>query len=110
MTICVYGKNGCGLCEAAKDKLNRMGLPFESRELSALTEFHAGWRTDDSVEIMACYADIATLPVVTIDGVAMGYPEAMKHLKRNKQSTRAAVGQDAALATQPQLGALTAAV
>ena len=93
MTVRVYGKPGCGLCDAAKDKLVKMGIPFESCELAKVTDLHPGWRTDDSVAIMACYADINTMPVVTVDGDAMSYPEAMKLLKncRKQQKQEAAV-------------------
>jgi len=84
MVVNVYGKldGSCGLCESAKDKLSRMGVPFSCFELADYTEFHEGWRNDESVQVLACYSDIDTFPVITVDGKAMSYPEAMKLIKR----------------------------
>ena len=93
MTVNVYGKldGSCGLCEAAKDKLMKMEIPFKSFELSDMVAYHDGWRDDESVEVLACYSDIDTFPVITIDGKAMSYPEAMRKLKRLKPSKRTPV-------------------
>ena len=80
--VIVYGKKGCGLCEAAKDKLKKMGLPFESKILADFLTPEQWAKTPEAVrEVQACYADIETLPVIVIDGQAMGYPAAMKTLK-----------------------------
>lgn len=88
MTINVYGKlkEHCGLCEAAKAKLKLMGVSFDSFEISEFTTLHEGWREDDTVEVMAAYSDVDTLPIITIDGRGMSYPAAMKQLKALKPS------------------------
>lgn len=78
----VYGKDNCGLCDAAKSKLALMEIPFEFRQIADYTSFHEGWREDESVEVMACYSDLDTLPVITVNGKAMSYPAAMSLLKR----------------------------
>jgi len=80
----VYGKldGSCSLCESAKDKLKRLGVPFQSFELEDAVAPHDGRRNDETVQVMATYSDIATYPVITVDGDAMSYPEAMKLLKR----------------------------
>jgi glutaredoxin len=90
MEIKVFGKQNCGLCESAKGKLKMMGIPFEVFELTDFTQPHEGWRTDGSVELLACYSDIDTLPVVMIDGKAMSYPAAMRALKDLKPSKKKA--------------------
>jgi glutaredoxin len=81
MTVNLYGKKDCGLCESAKDKLKKLEVNFQVFELTKFTEHHEGWRDDESVEVLACYSDIATLPVIAVDGKAMNYPTAMKLLK-----------------------------
>lgn len=82
MEIKVFGKKDCGLCESAKNKLKLMELEFGSYDIEEFTSYHEGWRTDGSVEVQACYRDINTLPVLMLDGKAMGYPQAMKQLKK----------------------------
>ena len=84
LKINVYGKldGSCGLCEAAKSKLRLMEVPFQCLELEDAIKPHDGWREDETVEVMACYSDIDTYPVITINGKAMSYPEAMKKLKQ----------------------------
>ena len=85
--VTVYGKANCGLCESAKEKLQRMGIPYRSADIVSVTELHTNWRTDDTIEVMACYHDIDTLPVLVLDdGKAYSYPEAMKTLKRRRKS------------------------
>jgi glutaredoxin len=79
--IKVYGKPGCGLCEAAKDKFRMMGLAYESYNLSDYTEYHEGWRNDRSCEILAAYRLLEKMPVVEIDGEYLDYPSAMRRIK-----------------------------
>ena len=79
--IKVYGKPDCGLCEAAKDKLKKMGLEYEALNLGDFTELHDGWREDKSCEVLAAYMLLDKLPVVEINGQYMDYPSAMRQLK-----------------------------
>lgn len=79
--IKVYGKAGCGLCDAAKDKLKRMGLKYEALTLSDFTDLHDGWREDNSCEVLAAHMLIDKLPVLEINGQYMDYPSAMRQLK-----------------------------
>lgn len=92
MRVNVYGRldGKCGLCESAKEKLTLMGIRFTALELSDYTTLHDGWRDDESVEVLACYNDIETYPVITLDGKAMSYPAAMKVLKALQPSRPAA--------------------
>jgi len=94
MQVNVYGKldGTCDKCEAAKAKLNRLGIAFESFELSDAIVLHDGWREDETVQVMATYSDIQTYPVIAIDGKALSYPEAMKFLKPHRKP-KAAVHQ-----------------
>jgi glutaredoxin len=80
--ITVYGKHGCAKCDAAKSKLEQMGLRFELKDAASVTTAEY-WRRFpvESVEVQAEYALHPTLPVIMIDGRAMSYPEAMKTLK-----------------------------
>ncbi|MHC4914576.1 MAG: glutaredoxin domain-containing protein [Planctomycetota bacterium] len=92
--IKVYGKNGCGLCEAAKDKLQKMGVKYEALNLTDFTELHDGWRDDNSCEVLAAYMLIDKLPLVQINDRYMDYPSAMRQLKNRapmeKRATTAA--------------------
>jgi glutaredoxin len=87
MKVVVYGKDGCVLCEAAKDKLNRMGVPFTFDCLQKYTEYHDGWRVDGSVDLLAFHTLVDTLPIIQIDGELFTYPQAMKKLRDVKPAT-----------------------
>ena len=57
----LYGKPGCQLCRAAKDKLSALkdageiyGYAVDS--ITEFTELHEGWREDGSVEVAAGHA------------------------------------------------------
>lgn len=92
MTIEVYSKEGCAICTAAKDKLRKLGLPFDSRDIEAAVEPHEGWREDGSVDVLAMYAMIDNhLPVIRIDGECTDYANAMRRLN-NRQPAGAGVG------------------
>jgi glutaredoxin len=86
--IKVYGKPGCGLCSAAKEKLSMLGLEYQSLNLAGYTEFHEGWRNDRSCEILAAYRLIDKMPVVEIDGGFHDYPSAMRLLKDRMQRVK----------------------
>jgi glutaredoxin len=86
--IRVYGKPGCGLCEAAKQKLSMMGLEYQALNLADYTELHEGWRTDRSCEVLAAYRLIDKMPVVEIDGDYHDYPTAMRLLKDRRQNVK----------------------
>jgi glutaredoxin len=87
MEIIVYGKKKCGKCEAAKDKLTRMGFSYISKDLDYFTSLHDGWRTDGSVQIRAESSFLEeTVPMICIDDRFFDYPTAMKFLKNHKKS------------------------
>ena len=77
--IRIYGKPGCGLCDAAKAKLDILGLAYEVRDLfdtEAWRQDEAGYRS-----AMVEHTMIDTLPVLEIGGAMMSYPKSMKKLK-----------------------------
>lgn len=76
--VCVYGKQDCGKCEAAKDKLQRMGYAYRFIDLE---EFPENWRETNTVHAMAEYQFSDTLPIVEIEGDMYSYQGAMKALK-----------------------------
>lgn len=92
--IRVYGKVGCKMCDAAKDKLELLDLEYEfiDSELLKLHEHHDGWRNDDSVAFTAAYEMYfpQSLPLIRFDdGEFLCYTEAMKvakQLTRPKQA------------------------
>lgn len=81
MTIEVYGKKGCGKCEAAKDKLRRMGIDFREFDLAQFITPHAEWRTDGSVDLMAAHTLLDTLPLLKVGDEITDYKGAMRLLK-----------------------------
>ena len=78
MKIIVFGREGCIFCEAAKEKLQLLGLSYDYIDIE-----HPGedWRDSGAVDALAWYHLRLTLPAVRVDGVFMDYPEAMKFLK-----------------------------
>jgi hypothetical protein len=85
MNVSVYGKEGCGKCAAAKDKLSLMGVPYETYDISRFTTLHDGWREDGSVGVLTASALWDTLPLFCVNGEFMDYPAAMKLLKARKE-------------------------
>lgn len=81
MIIHVYGKPGCVKCEAAKEKLRKMGLAYTEHDLAYHTAIHEGWREDGSVEAMAAHTQMDTLPLISIGDTFYDYPSAMRRLK-----------------------------
>ena len=84
--ITVFGKKNCGLCEAAKDKLRRMGFEYAEHNLSYHIQHHDGWREDGSVEAMAAHTLLNTLPIFKVEEEFLDYPGAMRELKRLSQA------------------------
>lgn len=82
----IYGKKNCGICESAKDKLDRLKIPYEFYNVDEFTEVHEGWREDGSVDRVALLAlNNNTIPTIVIDGKPHTYSAAMRALKNRKQ-------------------------
>ncbi|MHC4872115.1 MAG: glutaredoxin family protein [Planctomycetota bacterium] len=86
MVVHVYSKDGCGKCEAAKDKLNRMGLSYEEHDLAYHVSHHDGWRDDGSVDVLAAHAEMDTMPLLRVGESFLDYSGAMKVLKDMRKS------------------------
>ena len=86
MEIRIYGKDGCGLCEAAKEKMKRLGTAFRYYDLE---DFDEEWKGTGKVEAMAWHSSEETLPIFRVDGDFMLYPQAMKLIKQRKKNERA---------------------
>jgi len=96
----VYGRSGCGKCTSLKEKLELLGVSFESRDVDVFMDGHEGWRTDGSVDLMTHICTIETkdmvdghipIPIVEMDGEFYAYSQAIKELKAkgHKASTGA---------------------
>ena len=78
MKVTIYTKVGCKLCEAAKQKLRLLAVPFEERDLDAELSPAAAW----PVELRAQHAFIdERVPMILIDGRPHDYAGAMRELK-----------------------------
>ncbi len=87
VTAVVYGKENCGICKSAGDKLALLNVPFTKVDIDKATEFHDGWQADNSVEVLAtlCMQN-RNLPVIKLDFgdgdvKFLSYPDAMALLK-----------------------------
>ena len=89
VTIRVYSKDGCGKCEAAKDKLKRMGLEYQEHDLEYHVAHHEGWREDGSVAVMAAHSLMDTLPLIQLGEDFHDYPSAMRKLKEMRRARAA---------------------
>lgn len=58
-----------------------MRFDHDYKDLANAITPHPGWREDGTVELMAAYQILDTLPLINIDGVTMDYPQAMRALK-----------------------------
>lgn len=80
MEVTVYTKTGCKLCRAAKEKLLRMGVAFEERDLARFLDAEWEKLRDSSLKAFHAYID-ERVPMIVIDGWPYDYPGAMKKLK-----------------------------
>ena len=85
----IFGKENCGICDAAKDKMERMKIPYGFHNVDEFTEVHEGWREDGSVDRVALLSlNNVTIPTIVIEGKPYTYTEAMKLLKSRKNDAR----------------------
>jgi len=83
--VTLYSKQNCGLCSAAKDKLSRLGVEYQVRDIDYITSLHDGWREDGSIDVMAGHSTINNhIPMIQIDDRYYNYTGAMKELKRGR--------------------------
>lgn len=92
--IVLFGKKGCKLCDAAKEKLGIFGVDYRLVDLQEPAP--EDWREINMSGARACYELTETLPWLNIDGKIVSYPEAMKILRASVVVPRAQ-DKDAAL-------------
>lgn len=83
MTVELYGKKNCGICESAKDKMARLKIDYEFFDVDEFTSAAEGWREDGSVNRVALLAlNNNSVPTIVIDNVPYTYSKAMAVLKQ----------------------------
>lgn len=84
MGIRVFGKVGCGKCDSCKKNLGRLGLLFESIDI---TEWLDGsppgnWQERNLHNVLAAYYHLEDLPLLQInDEEITSYPAGMRRIK-----------------------------
>jgi glutaredoxin len=87
ITAVLYGREKCGICKSAADKLKLLDVPFKKEDIDKFIEVHEGWQSDDSIEVLtAMCKQNKNIPVIKLDlgdGQVRftSYPEAMAILK-----------------------------
>jgi len=101
MKVAIYGKDGCGICVQAKNKMKHFNL----KKVDSLDEWQDGtwverdavglkkgttdefWRRFPDIDVLAFISMEETdkIPLIWIDGDVYYYSEAMKELKRLKK-------------------------
>lgn len=85
MRVCIYSKEGCGKCDAAKEKMEQLGIDYEEHKLEYHITLHENWKNDGSVDLLAWCAEQGDpkeqLPTIQIDDDFFTYSAAMRRLK-----------------------------
>lgn len=85
----IFSKENCGVCQSAKDKLQRLGIEYEELDIEYFTDVHEGWRDDGTVDVLACHAWLGMkIPMIMIDGSPYDYPGAIARLKNAATKAR----------------------
>jgi glutaredoxin len=84
MTAVLYGKQGCGKCGSAEEKLKLLRVPYRKIDMENPPE---DWRTTNLPEAMAMYQLHGTLPFIEVGGTVMFYAQAMRKLKDEQASS-----------------------
>lgn len=88
--ILVFGKPGCGKCDAFKEKLEKhLKLPYQFIDWSTQDVTQFDWRNTRAVDFMADCAikdiDLTHPPVIAIAGKAYDYVGAIKELMSRRK-------------------------
>lgn len=93
--VVVYSKQGCKICQSAKEKLSLLGIEYQEKELGKVIQVHTGWETDESVDLLAAYTYLGNhLPVLKINDEYHDYPSAMRRLRDLGVERKKAVAED----------------
>jgi hypothetical protein len=84
MTIIVFSKKNCGLCDALKDKLKRIfKVEFVERDIEEALAPGENWRETDVEKVTALHCMVNNkIPMCVIDEVPYDYVGALRVLKR----------------------------
>jgi len=79
----VLGKLNCRLCDAAKQKLELLKVPYVFYDVDAqVTTAHDGWRTDGTPDRLALFMhNNMAVPTLVINGKPYTYSAAMAKLR-----------------------------
>jgi len=85
--VTVFTKEGCLKCDAAKEKLQLLSIPYEEKPYEAYTVFHDGWEEDGSVDVLAArsYFGSNNVPIIKDGNKFFDYPGYMKYIKNNSK-------------------------
>ena len=82
MKVVIYGKKGCKLCEACKEKMHIMQVPYDFVDLMDPV---GNWRDTKATDARASFEmmdpDDQLLPIVEVNGEFMFYEKSMKTIK-----------------------------
>jgi len=85
MDVLVLGKKKCGVCDAAKRKLELMQIPYDFVDIEVAGTPSVGWRTDGSIDALAFFnLNNCAIPTIVIDREVFTYSAAMARLKGRK--------------------------
>lgn len=85
MNAIVIGKKECGVCDAAKKKLELLKIPYDFVDIEEVLAGRKGWREDGSVDVLAYFSwNNRVIPTLVLDGKPYTYSAAMKFLKERK--------------------------
>lgn len=86
--VTVFTKDQCQKCDSAKEKLQRLNIPFRERSYEFHTTYHEGWRGDGSIDVLTAlnFFGETSVPVIEENGVFFDYPAFMRKAKKDKSN------------------------
>jgi len=87
ITAVVYGRENCGICKSAAEKLERLNISYTKEDIDRFIQLHDGWQADGSVEVMAAMCEQNQhIPIIRLnldngDVKYLSYAAAMAVLK-----------------------------
>jgi glutaredoxin len=76
--VTLYSLDGCGHCDAAREKLDLLGVGYD--EVDVLDAVEGEGEGGDRVRA-ALYANENRAPLIEVGGELLGYPAAMRAIK-----------------------------
>ena len=96
MHIRIFGKENCGKCDSAKDKMFKMGYHYSFVDIEkAIKDVPDCWRDTGLVEAMAIYQFKTDLPIIRVVNKDLDdephyyhYSDAMKYLHKKHKAEK----------------------